>query len=1217
MTGISSEAAASGRHAGRMFRASFHFPCRSGFEPILSFILPALLVLLGMMAAFLPRAMAQEPAGIMNPGDAVVTGFSGTTDGTGGKLINPDGPSVRIFDLTGKGPAQAQVVDAPVKFEVMARDIGQVFGVALDNAVPPNIYLTATAAYGLHIVAPGPDGNPVPVVAGRPGATYMDGQWGPGGNAGTVWKIDGRTGKVSVFAILKADGADNGGAGLGNIVFDPSHYQLFVSDLDTGLIFRLDMNGNVLGTFDHGRNGRPAEGLDPVEDDGSRADITSPDFSTNNSDTWGLTDIRRRVWGLGFFRNRLYYAVGEGPQIWSVGFNDDGSFAGDAQVEIRQVPGGMPVTDILFTPRGRMILAQRGGMLGSMAFEQFHTPGMNTVLRYSRDPDGKWRQEPEEYAIGFRPDHRNASGGVGLSCEGVLWSTGDALRDDPAFAASGKTIVHGLQGNDVPLVRPRNTPPWASWFVDYDGRFGDGASAGHVGDVEIARNCKGSETVGWAEEGAIMDDSWPGWTPPGPGWTPPPGWLPPPWWPRTPDLEIAKDDTQCTPDPAIPGTQLCTHTITVSNVGAATFTGFLNVVDTPPANASYVPPAGGSIGWNCSQPGGPGTPISCTSATVQTLPPGTGETLALTLRIPGIPMGASVLNCARVDQPGDPLGNNTDCGSAYAPGPNLQMLKTLNFCTPAFGGSICTYWLDVTNTGTAAYSGWLHVTDTLPAGSIYLGVLSSSNPGWSCLSGIGTVDCYLWTPALPAWSTEWVEIAIFIPAGSPPGQRNCAALGAPEHAGDPNVNGDNADCAPVVSPAMGPVVPLMANVNLCPKGWSPQVKGWQPPKGWQKKVITKNGKTIVCGRKKPPHKTLYCPPGWTRYPTAASVPQGWQIRKVGTGGGAIICARPGVATPPPPPVVPPVVVPGPECRSDEDVFTRRSQVPRGWKVRRVTRGGRTIWCAKPPTVRPPRCLPHEQRFLDPAQIPADWRVRRVTRGGRTIWCAYPVARPCPPGTHRVGNVCRPDVVTCPPGTYLSGDVCIPYVKPCPRGMIRIDGRCVPKIRPCPPGMVRRHGECVPRVIHCPPGMRRVGNTCKPLVKPCPRGMIRKGNRCVPKIRPCPPGMVRRHGECVPRVIHCPPGMRRVGNACKPLVKPCPRGMIRKGNRCVPKVRPCPRGTIRKGNRCVPKVRPCPRGTIREGTKCVPKVRPCPRGMIRRGNRCLPAEGLGGIIPRND
>jgi len=295
--------------------------------------------------------------------------------------------------------------------------------------------MRATAAYGLHITAPGADGNPAPVATGRPDAAFMDGQWGPGGNAGTVWKIDGRTGKVSVFAVLKAEGIDNGGAGLGNIVFDPSHYQLFVSDLDSGLIFRLDMNGNVLGTFDHGRNGRPAEGLDPVEDDGSRADITSPDFSTDNSDTWGLTDMRRRVWGLGFYRNRLYYAVGEGPQIWSVGFNDDGSFAGDAQVEIsrvavpharheygaalyprpgRQVDAGPRGIRHRFPARPPERLRRRGPVLRGRPVEHRRRPAGRSRLRRIREDHRPW-------PAGQRPAARAATqrAALGLVVRGL------------------------------------------------------------------------------------------------------------------------------------------------------------------------------------------------------------------------------------------------------------------------------------------------------------------------------------------------------------------------------------------------------------------------------------------------------------------------------------------------------------------------------------------------------------------------------------------------------------------------------------------------------------------------------------------------------------------------------------------------------------------------------------------------------------------------------
>ena len=52
------------------------------------------------------------------------------------------------------GPPQAQLVAAPKTFTVTARQTGQVFSLALDDADPPNIYAAATSAYGLPIVVP-------------------------------------------------------------------------------------------------------------------------------------------------------------------------------------------------------------------------------------------------------------------------------------------------------------------------------------------------------------------------------------------------------------------------------------------------------------------------------------------------------------------------------------------------------------------------------------------------------------------------------------------------------------------------------------------------------------------------------------------------------------------------------------------------------------------------------------------------------------------------------------------------------------------------------------------------------------------------------------------------------------------------------------------------------------------------------------------------------
>jgi hypothetical protein len=98
-------------------------------------------------------------------GDAAVTGFSGAlapiqiapgVDPGEQTFIDLDGPSLRVVDLHHMGgPPTAQLVGAPKPFTFTAAQIGQVFGVALDDNSPPNIYVAATSAYGLPIVAPG------------------------------------------------------------------------------------------------------------------------------------------------------------------------------------------------------------------------------------------------------------------------------------------------------------------------------------------------------------------------------------------------------------------------------------------------------------------------------------------------------------------------------------------------------------------------------------------------------------------------------------------------------------------------------------------------------------------------------------------------------------------------------------------------------------------------------------------------------------------------------------------------------------------------------------------------------------------------------------------------------------------------------------------------------------------------------------------------------
>ena len=198
------------------------------------------LAAIALLAAVLPvsTARAQTPAAVLQSGDAIVTGFSGAplpaqvapgTDPGDQTFIDPNGPSARIFNLQAPGaPPQAQVMPAPNPFTVTAAQVGQVFGVALDNATPPNIYVAATSAYGLPIVVPGQGGAPMRMHQGAPGATFMadcsdrrhggsvqtcGGIWigGAGRGPGSIWRIDGVTGAVSLFANVTLNGAANSG----------------------------------------------------------------------------------------------------------------------------------------------------------------------------------------------------------------------------------------------------------------------------------------------------------------------------------------------------------------------------------------------------------------------------------------------------------------------------------------------------------------------------------------------------------------------------------------------------------------------------------------------------------------------------------------------------------------------------------------------------------------------------------------------------------------------------------------------------------------------------------------------------------------------------------------------------------------------------------------------------------------------------------------------
>jgi hypothetical protein len=756
------------------------------------------------------RASAQDEP-IFAPGQPIVTGFSGVvepdappagSDPLDYTFIDLDGASARIMELQPDAPPSGELIDSPSVFSATAADVGQVFGVALDNAPElvgaeaPNVYLAAASAFGLHLVVPDADGNPVRSKVGGAGASFMPGQWGSAGGAvgypGSIWKIDGTTGEISLFTTIAA----NTGPGLADLVYDPSSTQFFVSDLDTGLIYRLAADGIILDTFDHGVDGRPAHELEPIEDDGSALDVTDPAFNSEDPATWGFTQPERRVRGLEAYNGRLYYAIA--GQIWSVRIEQDGSFgAARWELDVVDLLSNNEIASILFDPQGRMILAQRGPQVGSYDYSAFAESGTSSVVRYKRefpdDPEtpGTWVETPDSYAIGNAPDGAQASGGIALgpdyneetgalqgACDAYLWATGDALRDngnvdDPLEPPLN---VHGLQGTPASLVRPANDPPILSFFADYDGIIEDDETEalkqGHVGAVAFWQECASGAAT----------------------------YVPPPFFPageeaifeEEDDDEVADDEEG--EDEAFANLTLekwaspfacayvgaewwCTFTIRVENTGDEPYWGPVVVDDylpagNPGASLDFWP----EPPWSCG-PTGP-TSAQCVRGPVL-LFPGDGVVLHEVVKLPKALVDyCHLVNVAELnwfwgddDDPSDDF----DGGVAGIPGPgcglpagttDLLLDKVEQpICVDGGVDWKCSYLVSVHNVGPGNFSGPITITDTLGVNAPATVV----GP-WTCAQAGPVLTCNINVPpvnAPPGWSSAFIVTAS-VPKAAPP-----------------------------------------------------------------------------------------------------------------------------------------------------------------------------------------------------------------------------------------------------------------------------------------------------------------------------------------------------------------------------------------------------------------------------------------------------------------
>jgi hypothetical protein len=413
-------------------------------------ILPALALLLAQLAG------AQTAPFPLQAGEAVVTCFSGA---------DPNGFVAAVFDVRDPA-ANSPGVDRnwlpPVYHHASwtaGTFGGEVFGLALDDAASPNVYLTSTSTYG-------------------------QGQLG----SGKVYKIDGTTSAVSVLVELPPTCGilpclPPPGPGLGNVAFDPVHRQLFVTNFHDGKIYRLSLAGEILGTFD------PFAPFDPG------AAVPAPAFAP----------LGERPWGIAVYAGRVYFGVWAsdyrlgGPNtVWSVALDGAGAFTGSERLEVTlplaPFPSS-PVADIAFTVEGTLLLAQR-----TMIDDTSPGAHQSAVLEYSGGP-GAWSPSGRTFAVGIPPG-RNAAGGVAaVTAEGAgggtafVLATGDSLH----FTATEK--IYGLQ-----ILPAAGGSIATSYLIDLDGDTTQ-ADKLAIGDVEVA-NPEAGPPVVYDDVDIILHTGW-------------------------------------------------------------------------------------------------------------------------------------------------------------------------------------------------------------------------------------------------------------------------------------------------------------------------------------------------------------------------------------------------------------------------------------------------------------------------------------------------------------------------------------------------------------------------------------------------------------------------------------------------------------------------------------------------------------------------------------
>jgi hypothetical protein len=423
---------------------------------------------------------AQAPWGVpMQRGVAAVTCAAPTNDKMGnpvpltaaftfglvdirGPVAVDYGPCDYVFPPT---PITTPLWDAPQYHHPSwtAESLGNVFGITLDTR--GDIYVAAHGLFGRYKPYYHRYGN----IGGGPASLAA---------AGTVYRISGTTGSVSVFSVIPGQQAMPlatdwsgtpalvSGPGLGNLTHDYDHNQFFVSSLEDGKIYRIDAAGTVLNSFDPLAPDTGAVGMPPRGD---------------------------RIWAVEYESNAVYYSVWNNGDASSpcvirrINLLPSGDFDATSDAAVVTIPpqawvqaGGSPVSDITFTLNGTRMIAGVRTMINDVTAYN-HNSGTHVI-----ELIGSVWTPVKFLRTGCNQTDGESYGGVALGEEGgiqdsILWSSSADMA-----ANNGPHGIFGVRMTDVPV----NAQAVNSWKVPYIPNFTNGwdeDAKGSGGDVEILR----------------------------------------------------------------------------------------------------------------------------------------------------------------------------------------------------------------------------------------------------------------------------------------------------------------------------------------------------------------------------------------------------------------------------------------------------------------------------------------------------------------------------------------------------------------------------------------------------------------------------------------------------------------------------------------------------------------------------------------------------------